>query len=260
MRRLIPFIALVAVLATSAVAQTAAPSDKAKVVIAKAVAAMGGEKFLNVKTLVAKGRYSQIREGANSSSQTFLDIIVYPGSERTEFKSGKVKTVQTNSGSTGWIYQGETEAILDQTEKQVADFKASMDISLDNLLREFWKGRAEITYVGRRNAGIGKLSEVIRLTYKTGEWVEFEFGSDGLPIKSLYRKRNEEDLETKEEDRYGQFIDLAGIKYPFVVDHYIDGIQTARINYESVDYNLTIPPSVFAKPSNTKELRKDLKF
>lgn len=260
MRRIIPIITLVAVFATSATAQTTQSSDKAQAVIARAVAAMGGEKYLNVKTLVAKGRYSQIREGANSGSQTFLDVIVYPSSERTEFKSGKVKTVQANDGNTGWIYLGENETLIDQTEKQIAEFKLSLDFSLDNLLRGFWKGRAEISYIGKRDAGIGRQSDVLRLTYRTGEWVEFEFGGDGLPIKSIYKKRNAEDLETREEDRYGQFVDLGGISFPFVVDHYIDGIQTARINYESVDFNVSIPSSIFAKPSSAKDLKKDLKF
>lgn len=260
MGRLIPILALLATFTASAAAQTSTPSDKAQAVIAKAVAAMGGEGYLNVKTLVAKGRYSQIREGANSGTQTFIDIVVFPDSERTEFKNGKVKTVQVNVGSTGWFYQGETEVIGDQSEKQTADFRRGMALSLDNLLRGSWKGKADLSYVGTRDAGIGKRSDVVRLTYKTGEWVEFEFGNDGFPIRNLYKRADADGGESRDEDRFGQFLDIGGVKFPFVVDHYVEGAQTSRINYESVEFNRTIPASVFAKPADVKEFKKDLKF
>jgi outer membrane lipoprotein-sorting protein len=40
----------------------------------------------------------------------------------------------------------------------------------------------------------------------------------------------------------------------------MDGKQTSRINYESVDFNRTVPDSIFAKPATPKDAKKDLKF
>ena len=43
-----------------------------------------------------------------------------------------------------------------------------------------------------------------------------------------------------EEDQLFKFITMDGVTAPWVVDHYINGKQTSRINYESVQYNQTI--------------------
>jgi hypothetical protein len=132
---------------------------------------------------------------------------------------------------------------------------------LDNLLRGGWRAvGAEIKYAGRRQAGIGKSNDVVKLVYKDGFEVEFEFSDDGMPVKSIYKRENSEGESVAEEDRYAQFVDVGGIKTPFIIDHYTGGAQTSRINYESVEYNRKISDSIFEKPSNPKSLKKDLKL
>jgi len=66
--------------------------------------------------------------------------------------------------------------------------------------------------------------------------------------------------EIKEEDRYAQFIEVDGIKTPFIVDRLSNGIPSSRINYESIDFNKSIPESVFAKPASVKDAKKDIKL
>ena len=207
-------------------------------------------------------KYHILREGNLLSYQSFIDVIVYPDSERTEFKSGGVKIIQTNSGESGWIFDGSAQTINDQTKEQVEGFKRGLRTSLDQLLRGHWRGKAELTYVGKREAGVGKRNEVIKLTFDDDDFmVEFEFAAtDGLPIKANYKRPNGESEEIKEEDRYAQFVDINGIKAPFIIDHFTNGMQTSRINYESIEFNKTISNSIFAKPSNVKDLKKDLKL
>jgi hypothetical protein len=68
------------------------------------------------------------------------------------------------------------------------------------------------------------------------------------------RKKSDTDetIELSEEDRLGKPITIQGITAPWVVDHYINGVQTSRISYESLDYNQPLPDSLFAKPANIK--------
>lgn len=237
------------------------PKEKAEEVIAKATQALGGERYRQIKTQVGKGTYYVFREGALFSYQSFVDVLVFPDKERTHFKGRGSLTVQVNTGSNGWIYDGDQELIKVQNENQVAAFRQSIRTSLDYLLRAHWKGDAELTYVGKRPATLGKRNEVVRLTYKDGFVVEFEFAADdGLPQKALYKRTGTDGEEIQEEDRYAQFIDLDGIKAPFIVDRWTDGKQSSRINYESVDFNKPIPDSIFTKPSNPKDAKKDLKL
>lgn len=233
---------------------------KAAAILSRAVQLVGGDRYLQVRSQVGKGRFSVIRENALASFQSFLDIIVFPDKERTEFKGGGSRSAQVNSGSAGWIYDGDQEMIKIQNAAQVADFKRGIRTSLDNLLRGYWKAEAEVSYAGRRPSTLGKRNDVVKLTYRDGFVVEFEFSDDGFPQKSVYKRTNPDGEEIKEEDRYAQFIDVGGIKSAFIIDRFTAGKQSSRINYESIEFNRTIPDSVFAKPANAKDAKKEIKY
>jgi len=236
-------------------------TEEAEAVLKKAIQILGGEKYLNVKTQISRGKYSIIKEGSVVSFQTFSDVIVYPDKERTDFKGGGSRTVQTNVANTGWVYDGDQDIVKVQDEKQVENFKRGIRTGLDYLLRGHWRGDAELSYIGKRQATLGKRNEVVKLTYKDGLEVEFEFAADdAMPQKGSYKRLNVDNEEVKEEDRYAQFIDVGGIKTPFIVDRFSGGAQVSRINYESVEYNKPVPDSVFAKPSNPKDAKKDIKL
>jgi outer membrane lipoprotein-sorting protein len=254
------FILVICLFFAHSFAQTKT-DEKAEAVLKKAIAKLGGEKYLQVKNSIGKGNFTTFKEGQTSSFQAFTDIMAFPNKERTEFKQNGSKYVQTNSGETGWIFDGERRTISEQTKDQIDNFKFGMKTSLDNLLRGGWRGKANLTYAGKREAGIGKRNEVVKLTYEENFSVEYEFSAtDFLPVKVIYKRANEDNEELKEEDRYAQFLDIQGVLVPFVVDHYINGVQTSRINYTSIEINKNIPESVFAKPNDIKELKKDLKL
>lgn len=248
-------------LAVSNISAQTDKTEKAEAIVKKAVEKLGGEKYLNVSSQIGRGKLSLIRDGAVISFQSFIDVIVFPDKERTEFRGGGSRTVQTNFANSGWIYDGDNEIIKIQTEDQISNFKRGVRSSLDNLLRGNWrKEGAAIIFAGRRQAAIGRSNDVVKLTYKDGFEAEFEFADDGTPMKSLYKRKNADGEDVKEEDRYAQFIDFQGVKSAFIVDHFTNGAQTSRINYESIELNKKIPDSIFEKPSNPKSLKKDLKF
>lgn len=242
-------------------AQTNKPDEKAEAVIKKAVQNLGGEKYLNAKSQIGRGKFSVLREGAVISFQNFVDVIVFPDKERTEFKSSGSKTVQTNTGETGWIFDGEAQVINVQNKEQIENFKRGVRTSLDNLLRGAWrKENAVLSYIGKRQASLGKRNDVVKLTFADGFAVEFEFSAEGIPMKSIYKRKNPDNEDVVEEDRYAQFVDVQGIKTPFIVDHFSNKQQSSRINYESVEFNKTISDSIFVQPKSAKELKKDLKL
>ncbi|MBV9241032.1 MAG: hypothetical protein JO314_03400 [Acidobacteria bacterium] len=235
--------------------------NKAADIVAKAVQDLGGDRYLNVKSQLGRGHYSVLKKGGVISFQAFSDAIVFPEKERTEFKGGGSHTVQVNTGDTGWIFDGDQEIIKNQNANQVAGFKQGIRTSLDNLLRGYWKGQADLSYVGRRQASLGKRNDVVRLTYKDGFAVEFEFAADdGTPQKALYTRHDVNGGDIKEEDHYAQFVDVDGVKLPFIIDRFTDGVQSSRINYDSIEINKSIPESVFAKPASVKDAKKDIKM
>jgi len=235
---------------------------KAEQIITRGIEVVGGSNYLNVKTVVGRGFYTAFIDGMSQLPARFVDYIVFPDRERTEFISNGIRTVQTNTGDTGWFYDGATKSFADMKPEQIQDFKRGMRTSFENLLHGWWrKEGATLRYIGRREAGLAKRNEVVRLTYLDGFWIEYEFGAkDGMPAKMIYKRSkkkadSEETVETTEEDRLAKAITMSGITAAWVVDHYVDGVQTSRINYESIEYNQPLADSLFVKPANIKGLK-----
>lgn len=237
-----------------------ATAEQPEAIINKAVQRLGGDRYLKVTTQVSRGKFSVMRDGTIVSFQSFIDVIVYPDKERTEFKGRKSKFVQTNAGGTGWTFDSDHELVKTQTEAQIENFDRGMRVSLDTLLRGGWRGAGKIEYIGKRPASLGKRNDVVRLTYEDGLTIDFEFAEDGTPMKASYKRTNADGEEVTEEDRYAQWVDINGIRAPYIVDRFTNGKPTSRINYESLEYNVRVPDSIFNKPSNPKELKKDLKI
>src|ERR1051326_2167101 len=155
--------------------QTPASSvdQKSQEIIDHAIESLGGQKYLGVQTVTGKGFYPSFEDRVSQIPALFLDYIAYPDRERTEFTGAGIKTIQTNTGDTGWMFDGAVKKISDQTPTQVEDFKRTLRTSLEYLLKGYWKkDGGKITYAGRREAGLAKRNETIRITYPDGFWIE----------------------------------------------------------------------------------------
>jgi len=250
-------------LASICAAQPATKSDdKAEQIVQKAIQSVGGEAYLKVQTVTAKGFFTEYRDGAPGLPIRFVDYIAYPDRERTEFMGGGNRIIQTNDKMQGWLFDAAAKTLKDQTLKQVEDFRTGLRTSMESLLHGWWRsGGATLSYVGRREASLGRRNETVKLTYPDGFWIEYEFAAiEGSPAKVIYkRKQKNPDTELMEEfteeDRFFKPIVLAGITAPFVIDHFRNGVQTSRINYESTEFNKPLADALFAKPANLKAVK-----
>ncbi|MFL6257298.1 MAG: hypothetical protein ACJ74T_19995 [Pyrinomonadaceae bacterium] len=231
--------------------------EKALAVVARAVEALGGPTYLGVRTVTAKGYFTQFRDGISGIPTTFRDYMVFPDRERTEFKGAGVQFLQVNTGDTGWVFEAKAKKLSDVTPDQVENFRTALRTSIDNLPRGWWRAEgAGLTYVGRREAGLARRNEVVRVTYPDGFEAEFEFDArEGLPAKVIYKRPGEDGERVEEEDRYAQFLTIDGALFPFVIDHYRAGVQSSRVNYDTVEFNKPVPDSLFAKPSDVKSIK-----
>ena len=166
--------------------------EKAEAVVRRAVEVLGGAAYLGVRTAVSQGYYTQFREGQQGLPISFRDYMVYPDRERTEFKGAGVRSVQVNTGETGWLFEAKAKKLSDVTPEQVENFRTAMRTSIDNLPRGWWRAEgASLTYVGRREAGLARRNEVVRLTYPDGFEAEFEYdareGRWGRPARGRAR-------------------------------------------------------------------------
>jgi len=243
-------------------AASSALEQKAEDIVRRAVEVVGGSRYLGVRSVIGRGLFTPFQDGISQIPMTFVDYIVYPDKERTEFTSNGIRTIQSNFGEQGWIFDGAVKTLNDQKAEQIKDFKFGLRTSVETILRGEWRNAgAKLSYVGRREAGLAKRNETVRLTYPDGFWIEYEFAAkEGLPAKIIYpRKRknmdNGELEEALEEDRLQKPITIDGITAPWVIDHFIAGKQSSRISYDSIEYNKPVPDSLFTKPATLKGLK-----
>ncbi len=262
--KLISVIVFLLITSAWCAAQTAStqPDDKAEKIVKRAIEVLGGDRYLAVKTVTGRGFFTDYKDGVSGIPVRFVDYISFPDRERTEFSGGGMRIVQTNFAAQGWIFDGMAKTLKDQTAEQLEDFKSGLRTGFENLLHGWWRKQgATLSYVGRREAGLGRRNETVRLTYPDGFWIEYEFSAtEGLPAKALYERKHKkpdsEEIESiAEEDHPLKLITIDGVLTPYVVDHFRAGIQASRINYESVEYNKALADSLFAKPANIKAIK-----
>lgn len=234
-----------------------AADEKALAVIARALEVMGGGAYADVKSITSSGYFTPFQAGAGVLPIKFQDYTVFPDRERTEFSGAGVKSIQVNVRDGGWVADLKSKKITDVTAQAAEDFRLTLRTSLDSVLRGWWRNEgASLAYAGRREAGLGRRNEAVRLKYPDGFEVEFEFDAkEGLPSKAKYKKQNEEGEQVEEEDRYAQFQTIGSVHTPFIIDHYRAGVQSSRVNYEKVDFNLPVPETLFAKPDDIKKVK-----
>jgi len=85
---------------------TSSVDEKSQQIIDHAIEVLGGQKYVGVQSVIGKGFYTTFKDGVSQLPARFLDYISYPDSERTEFTGAGIKTIQTNSGDTGWLFDG----------------------------------------------------------------------------------------------------------------------------------------------------------
>ena len=228
---------------------------RAEAAIKAAVKARGGDTYLNVKSVMTEGQYTPFAKGVSGDPQPFVDYIIYPDRERTEFGKGKNRYIQTNSGRGGWIYDPEQRMIRDQNEDQIKNFQQGIRHDLDNLLRVAWKeSGAKLVFIGRREAWKNNFSEAVRIDFADGGSATLHFDMRSrLPMMVEY-KRVTGETSSKEQVRYFRWVELNGVQYPTLQDFYRDDVQSARVSFDSVKFNTVIPEKLFEKPVDVKKL------
>jgi hypothetical protein len=251
---------LIAVVILPAVV-TAQESDendpvKAAALVRDAVAARGGDAYLKISSLESRGQYTPFEKAVSGDPVPFVDYVVYPRRERTEFGKGDTKFIQSNSETANWVYDANQKMIRDQKEEQVKQFQQVARYDLDNLLRAAsQQAGVRIVYLGRREAWRNTFSEAVRVDFEDGGTATLHFDPRSkLPLMVEYKTIVEAETVTNEV-RYFRWVDFGGIKFPTIQDSYRNAKQSARVSFDTVAFNVNLSDKLFAKPSNIKDVK-----
>src|SRR5215813_6481062 len=226
--------------------------------IKQAIQARGGERFLTYTGIMTTGIYTPYDKGLSQNPIQFIDWIIYPDKERTDFGKGKKKNrrIQVNVGKSGWVYDGDAETLKDQTDKQIEEHLEGLDFDIDRLLRAAAKDSGvEVGFAGREETRPGERADAIAIRFKSDQTAYLLLDRQThLPMSLSYEKTEDGGL-VKNEIRYAQYVDYSGVKFPNIVDYYRDNVQTGRVNLELIKLNTQVSDELFAKPASAKAVK-----
>jgi len=230
-----------------------AQEDHARALFEAATRALGGERYLALKSLMGRGLYSQFNEREQLQALLpFTVYVLYPDRERVEFGRGKDRFIQVNVGARGWIYDGPSRNLRDQKEEEIARFRTAQRRSLETVMRDLWRRpEVKLRYLGERELwfrqrGVG-VELIVPLEGDEVDRIQVYFDPQThLPVKLAYEN---------EEERFHLYQDFDGIKLPLRIDRYRGDVQVSRASFEEVQVNVPIDPKLFEKPSSPDKVR-----
>ena len=234
-------------------------ADRARALVEAAVAALGGDRYLAVTSVVSTGIFTAFQQGRRGVPLDFVDTIVFPDRNRTEFGKKKSRMVQANAGARGWKYDASRQTLEAQNEDEVGAFQRYVRANVDNVLRQYWRAPGtKLSYVGREEVAPRRWAEVVAVEYEDGFRVELLFDpATHLPAATRYREGAESGAPgSLVESKYFVYLDYGGVKVPRTVDLYRDQVQTARIVYDDVKFNVATDASFFEQPESAKALKQ----
>jgi len=237
---------------TAAQGQEAA-GEKIRAIFEDAVAAMGGDAYMDVRDIVSEGQYFMFNSrGASSGLIKFTDYTKLP--DKSRFEAGNKKsqleiTIFDLSINEGWIIAGEREAKA-ATEEDMKSFRASANHSLENILRFRWNDpQNKLFYIGPGD-GADVTSDTVKLIDPENDEVVVYFDRiSKLPVKVESQRINERGIRVRVTDEYSQWHKIQGVLTPMRVDSYTNGRRSSQQFVLKLTYNNNLRDDFFSPPA-----------
>ena len=261
-------------IALLAAAQIAAPAaetrqDRAKRVIDEAVAALGGQNFLQMRDRVETGRaYSFYRE--QLSGLTVAHIYTryltrpeppVPGffgqRERQAFGKDQSSAVIFNEKGDG--YEITFRGARPMPDASIARYKDSMLHNVLYILRMRLGEPGLIFDSQGADVRENQPVEIVDIVDSENRSVTVYFNrSTKLPIYQVFKRRNPEDKQWDTEvTRFSKYRDVGGgVMWPFAIERERNGEKIYQMYAESVTINQDLTDDLFTLPANMKILKK----
>lgn len=242
--------------AANADASAAASQQKARTVLQQAVAALGGDAWLQRHDAEFSGRRSHFYQGKPTGEIVpYWEYRVYPDKIRYDFTKQR-DVAQIFLGDKGWeiTYKGKQALPAKQMDALNRDRAHSLEV----LLTVWAKNPATILIYEGRTMVERHLADKVSLidSHNDAATIEFE-GQSHLPIRRTYQWRDplyhDKNEEAEEYDDYHTFDSIAT---PFALAKYHNGDMTGQTFLFTAQYNRGVREELFDVEATARKLKK----
>jgi hypothetical protein len=238
---------------TSPVAQ--ANALKARTLLNDAIAALGGEAYLNIQDISQQGRTYSFHLGQpNSAGLEFWRFYKYPDKDRYELTKQRDVVEHYNGDKAIEInYKGPRN----QDAKDVASYQKRRPYALDWVLRHWLTQPGIALFYEGQTVAEGKNVDQITIMNAQDDAITIYLDVDThLPVKKSFSWRDPTDKQRNvEEESYDNYRPTQGIMTPYTVTRYYNGDMSNQRFLSLVQYNQNLSDSLF-DPSQTSLPKK----
>ena len=236
-------LAIVALLATSASAQTA---DE---IIGKYIKTIGGiEKINAVTTLRRVGKFT----GGGGFQAGILQENKRPEKVREEFQMQGMAAINAYDGAKGWKIdpfggKKDVEALSEEELKSIVE-----DADFDGPLVNYQQKGNKVEYIGLDPVE-GTDAHKLKVTKKNGDVYYYYMDTDYfVPIK-IETQRMIRGEQREYETSIGDYKEVGGVYIPFSFESNVKGsANKQKVTYETIEANVQLADSRFVPPGGAK--------
>ncbi len=222
---------------------------KAHELIDRAIAELGGQKYLTVKDITRKLRLAQF--GGTGDLEGFSitwDYWILPDKNRTEYFK-KRNIISVYDRDKGWVM--DRAGVEDATADSLEQYQDSLKRDIDNLFRYRLKEDGLIFRFG--GSDLLDLKQVDWIEIVDRERRQFRVAFErktGLPIRAIYNTRDPETrVRVEEVEYYSNYHEVQGIQTPMQVARERNGRKVYQVFIEDCQYNTGLNGSFFTRQS-----------
>lgn len=217
---------------------------KSQELLDKVIQAMGGQAFLNYKTISSRGRAFSIYEGETMGFVPYVSDLEPPDKRRFAFGKGQ-PVVLINNGDRGW--ELDRYGLIRQKAENVKRWQIAMRYGLEGLLRRVVREPGTLVLDG--GTDFVDLFPVRVLDLSDSRHVEVKLylqRSTYLPIRIAYRIQNPQTEDWDEyAESYSDYREIQGIQTPMRLVRYANSERVLEYFLNAAEYNKEFPPGYF---------------
>ena len=217
---------------------------RARQMLDRAIQALGGQAFLNAKSLTTKGRAFFFQDGNTTGMEPYESYVQYP--EKRRFSYGKTKPViLINNGEKGW--ELDRYGLIEQPDQQLQGWILSTRYSIENLLRLRINEPGVLIQMGKADFVDNEPTQGIEIIAPGGTSARPDLHRQTfIPSHITYRVRNvKEEAWDDYSDAYADYRTIDGIQTPMHVTRYLNGDRIGETFRNIAKYNEEYPPNYF---------------
>ena len=254
--RTLRWILLVGLLVAPFAQARAQDEEKMRKMFQDAIRALGGDTYLKVKELSSEGNYFLYNsQGDSSGLIKFNTYVKLPDKVRFELGNKKKErdvTVFDLAAGIGWILE-QPKDVRAATPEELKAFKVDVKHDIDNILHFRWKDpNNKLFYMGP-GEGDDVTLDMVQILDPDNDTVTVYFDRiSKLPAKVEYQSVNKRGIRERNVQEFSQWHVIQGVNTPLRIDGYANKRRTFQSYAVKVDYNTSLPDSLFTKPEQPK--------